>query len=134
MFSLSDLRVLDVEYNDMVGPIDGIQKLTELRHLKLAYNDFEGELPDLSSLIHIRTIELHGNDLTGDIPNALCTGHVTISVDPEITCPTATCCDGSSYSSLKEEPTPAAAQTTFSTGSKLLAYILLFIGTFYIFL
>ncbi len=71
--SLTHLRVLDFDQNDLTGPIPvELAELTELRELRLWNNDLTGTIPpELGRLTHLTALDLDQNDLTGTIPPEL---------------------------------------------------------------
>ena len=70
---LSELRVLHLEFNELVGEIPReLGKLRYLRELRLSFNDLTGPIPaqlgDLSNLVELH---LNDNDIAGDVPPEL---------------------------------------------------------------
>ncbi len=68
---LSNLRVLDLERNDLTGGIPReLGQLTRLQELNLSFNELSGEIPsELGSLANLHVLDLSWNkQLTGGIP------------------------------------------------------------------
>ena len=70
---LTNLRWLDLGYNDLIGSIPPeLGKLTRLRNLYLQHNDFTGEIPaQLGDLTNLQYLTLNNNRLAGTIPEEL---------------------------------------------------------------
>ena len=70
--SLSNLRTLSLDGNDLSGPIPPeLGDLASLRTLSLDGNDLSAIPPELGSLSSLRTLSLDGNDLSDAIPPEL---------------------------------------------------------------
>ena len=73
MGNLTGLRVLDLGYNRLTGPIPGeLGQLVALTGLNLGHNQLTGPIPsELGSLGSLRTLSLNHNRLTGPVPSEL---------------------------------------------------------------
>ncbi|MCP4219151.1 MAG: hypothetical protein GY765_31235, partial [bacterium] len=69
MTNLTALQLLSLRHNSMSGTIPAsLNNLTGLTSLQLDYNGLTGTIPDLGSLVSLTTLDLRGNQLTGTLP------------------------------------------------------------------
>ena len=71
--SLTNLKYLELGYNELTGPIPAeLARLANLEYLALQGNHLTGSIPsELGGLTHLRGLFLWGNELTGLIPSEL---------------------------------------------------------------
>ncbi|KEH19885.1 LRR receptor-like kinase family protein [Medicago truncatula] len=69
---LTQLRIVDLEYNQLSGNISSILKFNNslLQELHLSYNNFSGNLPSniCHGLPNLRVFDLYHNDISGNMP------------------------------------------------------------------
>ncbi|PRP76206.1 flagellin-sensitive 2 [Planoprotostelium fungivorum] len=61
----TDLRVLDVSYNNMSGVIVSLPP--DMQILSLQFNQFTGDFPDVSNQLHISDWDISHNQFSGDL-------------------------------------------------------------------
>ncbi|KAG8498415.1 hypothetical protein CXB51_007277 [Gossypium anomalum] len=67
--SLTQLRVLSLKQNCLLGPVPDLSNLTALKLLFLSHNQFTGEFPaSVTSLFRLYRLDLSFNNFTGGIP------------------------------------------------------------------
>ncbi|KAB2042172.1 hypothetical protein ERO13_D02G171400v2 [Gossypium hirsutum] len=67
--SLTQLRVLSLKQNHLLGPVPDLSNLTALKLLFLSHNQFTGEFPaSVTSLFRLYRLDLSFNNFTGGIP------------------------------------------------------------------
>ncbi|KAL5543269.1 hypothetical protein UlMin_010979 [Ulmus minor] len=71
--NLSNLRVVDLSYNQLNGTIpSSLGNLSNLRVVDLSYNQLNGTIPSsLGNLSNLRVVDLSYNQLNGTIPSSL---------------------------------------------------------------
>ena len=70
---LTELRVLHLEFNELVGEIpEELAKLSHLKELRISFNDLTGPIPaQLGELSDLEELQLNDNELSGEIPGEL---------------------------------------------------------------
>nr|CAD1840948.1 unnamed protein product [Ananas comosus var. bracteatus] len=74
LLPLPHLRVLDLSFNALTGPLAPLSRIQTLTSLNLSSNSFNGSLFDLSSLPHLSHFNASNNSLSGPLPSDLCGG------------------------------------------------------------
>ena len=70
--ALTGLTHLQLDNNDLTGPVPSLETLISLTHLWLDHNRLTGTIPSwLGSLTTLRQLRLNNNDLSGPIPHKL---------------------------------------------------------------
>lgn len=70
VFSLTNLKQLDVNNNYLTGEIDGIQSLNKLEFLQIHRNSFTGTIPlAIVELKNLRVFTTYGNDFLDGTPS-----------------------------------------------------------------
>ena len=69
LFTLTNLKQLDINNNQISGSVDGIEALNKLEFLQLHHNTFIGSIPNgVSELTNLRVFTTYGNNFT-IVPN-----------------------------------------------------------------
>lgn len=98
LFTLTNLRQLDLNNNTLTGTIDGIENLTNLQFLQLHQNRFTGTIPPaMDNLVDLNLMTSYDTKL-GGAPDSLCKNRVTnggrlatLNTDCPCTCCTNNC-------------------------------------------
>lgn len=72
LFSLQNLRVLDLSFNNLSGPLPTPKGLHSIQSINVSSNDFSDRLPHLGFLSNLIALNVSNNSFTGPIPTVIC--------------------------------------------------------------
>lgn len=73
MFSLTNLRQLDLNSNMLQGQIIGLERLRKLQFLQFHENKFTGQIPsELGELFELRVLTTYLNKFNNSITDSIC--------------------------------------------------------------
>lgn len=73
LYSLTNLRQLDLNSNNLEGQVNGLERLKKLQFLQFHENKFTGQVPSgLGGLLELRVLTTYLNQFNNTIPDSIC--------------------------------------------------------------